>query len=407
VLFTPHIAIIGLGNIGLPLAISLGEKYQTIGYDIDASKIERLASETSSVNLSFTNTIHTISNCHIFIIAVSTSVDKDGNPDLHHLLTATQSIAFLLKKGDLVIYESTVFPGCTEGICVPILEKISGLKFNIDFFVGYSPERINTADTIHTLKNTIKITSGSNPETAQRVDELYRSIVEAGTYLAPSIRVAEAAKLIENAQRDINIAFMNNVASIMTENNISFEEVWQASSTKWNFLKFSTGLVGGDCLPLASQYLNHLSDKKDNTLSVARQINDTLPQTITKLVFAKLQEVFPQNATFKILVLGISYKPNTPSIKGSLIIDLVEKLNKNKAQIAIFDPVAEPNIIVNIESLSNHRQYHIIIKATNHQIFENLNYHDFALPNALLFNISTFSFSSPVGRDFQSSTKEI
>ena len=212
---------------------------------------------------------------------------------MHHLLTATQNIAFLLKKDDLVIYESTVFPACTEDICVPILENISGLKFNIDFFVGYSPERINTADTINTLKNTIKITSGSNPETAQRVNDLYRSIVEAGTYLAPSIRVAEAAKLIENAQRDINIAFMNNVAMILTENNISFEEVWKASSTKWNFLKFSTGLVGGDCLPLASQYLNHLSDKTENTLSIARQINDTLPQTITNLVFAKLQEVFP------------------------------------------------------------------------------------------------------------------
>lgn len=392
--FTFHIAIIGLGNIGLPLAIALGKKYPTIGFDIDASKIERLESGISLANLSFTNNINSLSNCNIFIIAVSTSVGKDGNPDLHHLLTATQNIALLLKKDDLVIYESTVFPGCTEDICVPILEKISGLKFNIDFFVGYSPERINTADTIHTLKNTIKITSGSNPDTAQRVDELYRSIVEAGTYLAPSIRVAEAAKLIENAQRDINIAFMNNVATILTENNISFEEVWQASSTKWNFLKFSPGLVGGDCLPLASQYLNYLSDKTENTLSVARQINDSLPQTITKLVFAKLQEVFPQNAALKILVLGISYKPNTPSIKGSLIIDLVEKLNTNKAQIDVFDPVAEPNNIVNIESLSENQQYNLVIRATNHQIFENLNYPDLALPNALLFNISTFSFSS-------------
>ncbi len=391
----PHIAIIGLGNIGLPLAIALSEKYPTIGFDIDASKIERLASETSSANLSFTNNKNTLSNCNIFIFAVTTLIGKDGNPDLNHLLNATESIAFLLKKDDLVIYESTVFPGCTEDICVPILEKISGLKFNIDFFVGYSPERINTADTIHTLKNTIKITSGSNPETAQKVDELYRSIVEAGTHLAPSIRVAEAAKLIENAQRDINIAFMNNVATILTENNISFEEVWHASSTKWNFLTFSTGLVGGDCLPLASQYLNHLANKKDNTLSVARQINDTLPQTITNFVFAKLHEVFPQNAkTFKILVLGISYKPNTPSIKGSLIIELVENLNKNKAQTDVFDPVSEPNKIVNIESLSNKKQYHLIIRATNHQIFENLNYPDLALPKALLFNISAFSFKN-------------
>ncbi len=391
---TPHIAVIGLGNIGLPLAIALGEKYPTIGYDIDASKIERLANETFSANLSFTNNKNTLSNCHVFIIAVSTSVDKDGNPDLHHLLMATQSIATLLKKDDLVIYESTVFPGCTESLCVPILEKTSGLKFNIDFFVGYSPERINTADTIHTLKNTIKITSGSNPETAQRVDELYRSIVEAGTYLAPSIRVAEAAKLIENAQRDINIAFINNVATILTENNISFEEVWQASSTKWNFLKFSTGLVGGDCLPLASQYLNHLSDKKENTLSMARKTNDALPQTISRLVYSKLQEVFPQNAKFNILILGISYKPNTSSIKGSLVMALVEKLKQKNTQIDVFDPVAEPNEVVNIESISENQPYHLIIKVTNHQIFENLNHSDFALPNALLFNISTFSFKN-------------
>lgn len=378
----------------MPLAVALSEKYPTLGFDIDTSKIERLASEPFSANLSFTNNINTLSNCNIFIIAVSTSVDKDGNPDLQHLLTATQRIASLLKKDDLVIYESTVFAGCTEEICVPILEEISSLKFNVDFFVGYSPERINTADNIHTLKNTIKITSGSNPETAQKVDNLYRSIVEAGTYLAPSIKVAEAAKLLENAQRDINIAFMNNVATILTENNISFEEVLQASSTKWNFLKFSTGLVGGDCLPLASQYLNHLSDKKENTLSVARKTNDALPQTITKLVFAKLQEVFPKNTNFKILILGISYKPNTPSIKGSLVIDLVEKLKQNDVQIDIFDPVAEPNDVVNIESLAENQQYHLIIKATNHQIFENLNLSDFTLPNALLFNISTFSFKN-------------
>ena len=187
---------------------------------------------------------------------------------------------------------------------------------------------------------------------------------------------------------------MNNVAMILTENNISFEEVWKASSTKWNFLKFSTGPVGGDCLPLASHYLNHLSDKTENTLSIARQINDNLPQAITHLVFDKLQIIFPQNVVLKILVLGISYKPNTPSIKGSLIIDLIENLNKNKAQIDVFDPVSEPNTIVNIESLSNKQQYHLIIRATNHQIFENLNYPDFALPNALLFSISTFSFSS-------------
>ncbi len=387
-----HIAVIGLGNIGLPLFLALGEKYPTIGFDIDDVKIVRLKEENSLFNLTLTSDINSLSNCNIFIIAVSTSVNTDGSPNVVHLLTATQSIAPFLKKNDLIVFESTVFPGCTEGLCVPILEEMSGLKFNIDFFVGYSPERINTADNLHTLKNTIKITSGSNPETAQRVDELYRSIVEAGTYLAPSIKVAEAAKLLENAQRDINIAFMNNVATLLTENGISFDEVWQASSNKWNFLKFSTGLVGGDCLPLASQYLNYLSTEKNNLLSAARQTNDTLPQTITKLVFDKLQNVFPQNANFKILILGISYKPNTHSIKGSLVIDLVENLKQNNVQIDVFDPVVESNNVVNIESLSENQQYHLIIKATNHQIFENLNHSDFALPQALLFNISTFSF---------------
>ncbi len=387
------IAVVGLGNIGLPLAVALAEKYPTIGFDIDEVKITSLQQNTAS-NLKFTSKISKIAHCNTFIIAVSTATFPNGNPDLQVLLTATESIAALLKENDLVIYESTVFPGYTENICVPILEKISGLRYNQDFFVGYSPERINTADTLHTLTNTVKITAGSNTETAQRVDNLYRSIVTAGTYLAPSIKVAEAAKLLENAQRDINIAFMNNVAAILTQNDISFDEVWQASSTKWNFLKFTTGLVGGDCLPLATQYLNYLSDKKTNLLSITRQTNDALPQTIADLVFAKIKEVFPQDSIFKILILGISYKPNTPSIKGSLVIDLVEKLKQNNAQIDVFDPVSEPNDVLNIQSLSENQQYHLIIKATNHQIFENLNYAHFALPKAISFNISTFSFKN-------------
>ncbi len=388
-----HIAIIGLGNIGLPLAVALSEKYPTIGFDIDDLKISTLQQNVSS-NLKFTHKTAEITHCNTFIIAVSTAIFPDGNPDLQALLAATTSVATLLKKNNLVIYESTVFPGCTENICVPILEKISGLRYNQDFFVGYSPERINTADALHTLTNTVKITSGSNPETAHKVDELYRSIVAAGTYLAPSIRVAEAAKLLENAQRDINIAFMNNVAAILSQNNISFDEVWQASSTKWNFLKFTTGLVGGDCLPLASQYLNYISDEKTNLLSTTRQTNDALPQTISELIFSKLQAVLAQEINFKILILGISYKPNTPSIKGSLVIDLVEKLKQYNSQVDVFDPIAEPNGVVNIESLSEKQRYHLIIKATNHQIFENLNYADFALPKAIFFNISTFSFKN-------------
>ena len=387
------VAVVGLGNIGLPLAVALSKKYPTIGFDIDEVKIVALQQNTSS-NLKFTHKTVEIAHCNSFIIAVCTAIFPKGNPDLQALLAATTSVAALLKKNDLVIYESTVFPGCTENICVPILEKISGLSFNQDFFVGYSPERINTADALHTITNTVKITSGSNHKTAQRVDNLYRSIITAGTYLAPSIKVAEAAKLLENAQRDINIAFMNNVAAILTQNNIPFDEVWQASSTKWNFLPFNTGLVGGDCLPLASQYLNHISNKETNVLTTAREINDALPQTIAEIVLAKLQAIFPKNTHFKILILGVSYKPNSPSVKGSLVIDLVEKLKQIYAQIDVFDPVSEPNNITNIQSLSENQQYHLIIKATNHQVFETLNHTDFALPTAISFNISTFSFKN-------------
>lgn len=397
------IAVVGLGNIGLPLAIELGKKYTTIGFDLDKQRIDSLNKGINSretnfpafeipQKLSFSDNIAAIENCNIYIIAVQTSVDSDGKPDINTLLSASRMIGGLLKKNDLIVYESTVYPGCTENVCVPILEQNSGLIFNQDFFVGYSPERINTADSVHTLRNTIKITAGSNVATAQRVDKLYKSIIDAGTYPVSSIKIAEAAKLLENAQRDINIAFMNNVANILSTQHIPFDEVLNASSSKWNFLKFSPGLVGGDCLPLASHYLNYFSDEKQNLLSISREINDNMPLTIVKLVGDKLRNVFPDEENKRVLILGIAYKPNTPSIKGSLVPNLVDALKILNLKIDVYDPIAEQSNIVRIEELIFEKQYHLILKATNHQIFENLDFSLIGVDDYLTFDINKFRF---------------
>ncbi|CAH0994806.1 UDP-N-acetyl-D-mannosamine dehydrogenase [Emticicia aquatica] len=396
------IAVIGLGNIGLPLAIEFGKKYKTMGFDVDEDRILSLKNGIDarnpstnklsiSENIIFTNVLENLQNCNIYIISVETAVDFSGKPNLDSLLIATKNIALLLKKNDLVIFESTVFPGCTENICVPILEQFSALKFNIDFFVGYSPERINTADPIHTLVNTVKITAGSDAATAQKVDQLYQSIVES-THSVSSIKVAEAAKLLENAQRDINIAFMNNVANILSKSDIPFDEVWNASSSKWNFLKFHTGLVGGDCLPLASHYLNYLSEENENVLSISRKINDAFPQTIANLVMKQLKQTFPNEKKPNILILGITYKPNTPSVKGSLVPILVNILLENQLNVKVYDPMSvfvDNYFVTNIDD-ENH--YHLIIKATHHQIFEKIEFPKIGKEGYLIFDINQFAF---------------
>lgn len=402
-LVNSKIAVIGLGNIGLPLAIELGKKYITVGFDLDSQRIlslkqgidsrnAHLPTFTISEKLNFSTDISSLADCHIYIVAVPTSTYADGKPNLQALLAATQTISSLLKRNDLVIYESTVFPGCTENICVPILELHSGLKFNSDFFVGYSPERINTADSLHTISNTIKITAGSTPATAQKVDQLYKSIVVAGTFPVKSIKVAEAAKLVENAQRDINIAFMNDVANILSSNEVPFDEVWNASSSKWNFLKFTPGLVGGDCLPLASQYLDYLSDGTTNTLSTARNINENVPHAIAKLIETKLKQNFGELTDFHILILGVAYKPNTSSIKGSLVPTLIDALQMSQLNTDVYDPVAEPSEILMLSKIVNEKKYHLIIRATNHEVFKDLDYSSIGRDNFLIFDINQFSF---------------
>ncbi len=395
------IGVIGLGNVGLPLAIEFGKKYKTKGYDIDKQRINSLIEEkklnnfSSSIplNLSFTHIIENLKTCDIYVIAVPTGLNFDKSPNLEALITASQSVAKLLNSNDIVIYESTVFPGCTENICVPILVGTSGLRFNLDFFVGYSPERINTVDPVNTLTNTIKVTAGSDFDTAQIVDELYKTIIDVGTYKVSSIKVAEASKILENAQRDVNIAFMNNAAAILGANNISFEEVWNASSSKWNFIPFKTGLVGGECLALASHYLNHLSNQPENILTVSRKINEELPKNIANLVISKLNKVFPLVLNPSILILGISYKPNTSNIKGSLVPALIDALKVSEVQIDVYDPIAEQSSICVLKELDRTKKYHLVIRATNHLIFNakesDLFYNNF---NCLFFDVNSMSF---------------
>lgn len=399
------VAIIGLGNIGLPLALAFGERYNTIGFDLDAERVNALQqgldNRTSTAfrlkthnRLTFSYDVQQLTNCTIFIIAVPTSTNYDGTPNLSALKSASYMVASCLKVGDLVIYESTVYPGCTETICVPILEQFSSLIYNTDFFVGYSPERINTADNQHTLSNTIKITAGSNKQTAQRVDELYKSIVEVGTYSVSSIQIAEAAKLVENAQRDVNIAFMNEVSAILTINNIRFEEMWNACCTKWNFLPFKPGLVGGECLPLASNYLRFLARQKEGLLSCTRNINDNLPLVITQTIEEKLKTQFPELESPKILILGVTYKPNSSTIKGSIVPVLFTFLNSKGLSVECYDPLVVDANISMIEIITSDKKYHLIIKAINHDIFEYLDFSTIVYENCLVFDVQNFSFDT-------------
>lgn len=397
------IAVIGLGNIGLPLAIEFGRKYQTFGFDLDKERITTLSQGIDNrnvnnkpievpKNLTFSSEIEGLKACNIFILAVQTTTNNDDTPNISVLINASQMVASCLKLGDLVVYESTVYPGCTENVCVPVLEQFSGLVYNRDFFIGYSPERINTVDAVHTLTNTIKITAGSDKKTAVRVDELYKSIIYVGTCPVASIKIAEAAKLLENAQRDINIAFMNEVAAILTAHDISFNEVWKASSTKWNFLKFSPGLVGGECLPLASNYLNYLSKLQEGLLNSSRKVNEGLPQTIAQIIEEKLSVHYPNIDNPQILILGITYKPNSPDSKGSLVPVLFALLSSRCLSVDAYDPIVVNASISTIDTISSDKKYHLIVKATNHSIFEQLNYAEFTQNNYLIFDIQQFSF---------------
>jgi UDP-N-acetyl-D-glucosamine/UDP-N-acetyl-D-galactosamine dehydrogenase len=351
-----RIGIVGLGYVGLPLAVEFGKHFDTTGFDVKAGRIAELkagrdstlevskAELKSSSFLTFTTDLAALKRCQVFIVTVPTPIDEYKRPDLSPLVKASESVGKVLKKNDVVIYESTVYPGCTEEICVPILERESGLKFNKDFFAGYSPERINPGDKEHRLPTIKKVTSGSTPEVADFVNKLYACIITAGTHMASSIKVAEAAKVIENTQRDVNIALINELALIFNRLGIDTEEVLNAAGSKWNFLRFTPGLVGGHCIGVDPYYLTHKAQEigyHPEMILAGRRLNDNMAlyvaDQITKLMASKRIHVNGSHA----LILGVTFKENCPDIRNSKVVDVVRELQKNGARVDIYDPWAD------------------------------------------------------------------
>ena len=389
------IAVIGLGYVGLPLAAAFSEKYEVTGFDVNAARIEELKSgydrtlELSSEQMKkaiengmkFSLNLDDIKECNFFIVTVPTPIDKNKRPDLTPVVKATQSVAKVLKKGDIVVYESTVYPGVTEEICVPLLEQ-SGLKFNEDFFCGYSPERINPGDKEHTVTKIKKITSGSTPEVAEKVDGVYRSIITAGTHKAPTIKVAEAAKVIENTQRDINIAFMNELAMIFNKMNIDTNAVLQAAGTKWNFLNFRPGLVGGHCIGVDPYYLTHKAQElgfHPEMILAGRRINDNMGKYAADQVVKLMIKRGVLINSARVLVLGLTFKENCPDIRNSRVIDVIEELRDFGCRVDVYDPWADAAEVKREYGLTplksfDEADYDCVVIAVAHDKFKGLKF---------------------------------
>lgn len=353
----PIIGIIGLGYVGLPMAVEFGRTFDTVGFDTNPLRIAELCQGmdhtlevtpeqlATATRLHMTSELEALRPCNVYIVTVPTPIDRSNRPDLTPLLRASESVGKVIKKGDTVIYESTVYPGCTEEDCVPVIERVSGLEFNTDFFCGYSPERINPGDKEHTLTKIKKVTSGSTPETAEFVDALYKKIITAGTHKASSIKVAEAAKIIENSQRDINIAFMNELSLIFDRMNIDTLEVLEAAETKWNFLPFRPGLVGGHCIGVDPFYLTHKAESlgyHPEVILAGRRINDSMPFFVAnKLIKLMIGQGHKVEGS-RVLVLGITFKENCPDIRNSKVVDLIRELQSFGCNVTVFDPWANP-----------------------------------------------------------------
>jgi len=412
------IAIIGLGYVGLPLAVEFGKKFYTIGFDIDRKRIMELRNCVDNTHevgeedlravrqLIFSTDIEDIALANVYIITVPTPVDKHNAPNLRPLLNATTMIAGYLSKGDIIIYESTVFPGATEELCVPILEEKSGLKFNIDFFCGYSPERINPGDKKNRLTNIRKITSGSTPEVAEKIDNLYRSIIIAGTYKAPCIKVAEAAKVIENTQRDINIAFMNELSKIFNRLKIDTLEVIAAAETKWNFLSFKPGLVGGHCIGVDPYYLAQkaqLVGYHPEIILAGRRINDGMGEYIGSEVVRLLIEANKAVNKGKVLILGITFKENVPDIRNSKVIDIYNCLTKFSLDVDITDPHANKDEVLHeysIDLLSFSEVswgiYSAVVLAVAHDNFRNVDVGFLKSSGCVVYDVKGFFSKSDI-----------
>ena len=414
-----NIAIIGLGYVGLPLAIEFSKKYKVIGFDINSERVNELSegkdrtheadldAMIESINifkthkdigLQFTSDIVKLQTCNVFIVTVPTPIDQFKAPDLSPLLKASEMLGKVIKNDDIVIYESTVYPGCTEEDCVPVLEKHSNLVFNKDFFCGYSPERINPGDKVNTLTKIKKVTSGSTPSIAKVVDELYSSIITAGTHMAPSIKVAEASKAIENAQRDVNISFVNELALIFDKMGIDTTDVIEAAGTKWNFLKYKPGLVGGHCIGVDPYYLAHKAESlgyHPQVILSGRRVNDNMgmfvANKVVKLMIKKGHKISNSNA----LILGITFKENCPDIRNSKVIDIYTELKQFGINVDVFDPHADFNEVLEeykislISKISD--KYDAIILAVSHNEFLKLEYSSFQRTNqTVLFDTKSF-----------------
>ena len=408
------ISVIGLGYVGLPLATEFAKQYKVVGFDIDKSRIKELKEgkdKTGEIDLvAFSKVLKAknglqltanpkdIADSNIYIITVPTPISNNKQPDLSHLLSATKMVAKALKSGDMVIYESTVYPGCTEEDCVPVLEKISTLVYNKDFFCGYSPERISPGDKVNTLTKIKKVTSGSNPQAAKKVDNLYKSIIKAGTYLAPSIKVAEASKAIENAQRDLNISFVNELAFIFDKMNIDTHEVLEAAKTKWNFLPFYPGLVGGHCISVDPYYLAFKSEKlgyKPSVILSGRNVNDKMGKFVASKVLKLMRSKGIAIKGANILILGITFKENCPDIRNTKIVDVYNEFISFGANVDVFDSVANKEQVkkeLQIDLIKDYsvKQYSAIILAVAHTDFKVIDFKKLQNSKTVIFDAKSF-----------------
>ena len=404
------IAIIGLGYVGLPLAIEFGKQYECFGFDINKNRIDELNKFIDRTNeltseeikksklLNFTYSIKDLEHCNIYIITVPTPIDKYNNPDINFLIKASKNVGRLLNKNDIVIYESTVYPGCTEEECVPVLEKESNLIFNKDFFCGYSPERINPGDKVNTLTKIVKVTSGSNKETAKKIDDLYNSIINAGTHLASSIKVAEASKIIENCQRDINIAFANELSILFNLLEIDTNEALDAANTKWNFMDFRPGLVGGHCISIDPYYLTYKSKQLgyDSKIILAgRKLNNSMPKFICNRIINSLENQNLSDAN--ILILGITFKENCSDIRNSKVLEICKILKNQKYNIDVHDPyvdssekeLSDINLVKNNHIKLNF--YDVIIIAVAHNEFKKIKLDNYIKSkSSIIFDLKGF-----------------
>jgi UDP-N-acetyl-D-galactosamine dehydrogenase len=404
------IGVIGLGYVGLPLAVEFGRLYEVTGFDISLTRVAELKKGVDktlevagcelkkSALLKFTSKEADLKDCNYYIVSVPTPVNEHKIPDLRPLLSACETAGRLLAKGDIVIFESTVYPGATEEDCVPVLEKISGLKFNRDFYCGYSPERINPGDKKHTLVNIKKVTSASTPAAAAKVDALYKSIITAGTYLAPSIKVAEAAKVIENSQRDINIAFINELSIIFNKMNIDTGDVLAAAATKWNFLSFKPGLVGGHCIGVDPYYLTYKAQSLGyipEIILAGRRLNDNMggyvANQIIKLMIKK--EILINKS--KVLVLGITFKENCPDIRNSRVIDIINEMREFGANISVFDPWADSAEVyaeyrVKLVKDVKNQKYDAVVLAVAHEVFAGMDIESLKKKKSVIYDVKGF-----------------